>query len=127
MEFTALLKLSLPYHFAHLLVLAPCAVQKMRHVHYAAVAGGQKRRRHRDVADIPAGHFEASRHEVEIKVGALRSFLGPDLFPDAAPVAFIGKRELDREVKATNEGVIHVLAEVGGQNDHTFMLFHLLK
>ncbi len=102
-------------------------MQEVSHGDAAAVARGKEGRRQGDVADVAAGQLEPARQEVEVEIVVERRLVGPDALPDALPVAGVRKGELDREVNAPHERVIHVLAQVGRQDDGALVLLHALQ
>src|SRR6185295_13021516 len=56
-----------------------------------------------------------------------RRFMWKDDFPNATPIFLVRKRVLDNEAKTTDESVVQVLAQIGGQDRDSFVLLHLLQ
>src|SRR5215467_3175364 len=99
----------------------------MSHTDHATVAGSEESSGQGDVADVAASDLKATGHKVQIQVGALRGLRRPDVGPDAVSVRFVRERKFDGKVHSAHEGVVHVLAEIGGEDHHAFVLFHLLQ
>ena len=114
-------------HLAQLLQFAGSSEDEMLHANVPAGFGGEKRGGQRDVADVASRQFELAGEEAEVDVGRERRTGGNQSFPDALATIRIGKWKFDDVVHAPSESVVHVAAEVGGEDDDAFVLLHFLE
>ena len=99
----------------------------MPHIDGLSVLRGEERGGDRYVLDVAAGQLELLRHEADVYALPTRGVLREHPVPYLQPVKLLRHRELNDKVHAANKGVVHVLAEVGGQNDYALVLLHLLQ
>src|SRR5205823_6319977 len=89
--------------------------------------GGEERGGESDVADVAARKLELAGEEAEIDVVGKRRSGRNESFPDAFAQISVGKRELDDVMHASGEGIVHVAAEVGGEDNDALVFLHFLE
>src|SRR5262245_22536730 len=122
-----LFKFPVQQNLSHLLVFALRGAQQVAHANPLAVVGCEKSRGHRNVVYIASGYLEAPGHEIQIKIRSTGGVIRPDSLPDTAAIGFVRKGKLHRKMEAPYECLVHVLSEVGRQNDDAFVFLHPLQ
>ena len=89
--------------------------------------GGEKRRRERDVPDVPARAARSAERAPRGRGRARAASTPARRVPDPAPILLIRQRELDRDVQPADERVVHVASQVRRQNRDAVVLLHALE
>ena len=113
--------------FANLFELTPCSVQHVRHVDRSTIGSRTKRGAEDNVLDVAASDLELLREPVVIQVRAHRGLAWKVRLPDQLAADGIGKRKIDDTLDPPGKRLIHVLAQIGGENHDALIRFHALQ
>src|SRR5437899_433603 len=109
--------ISAPPWKAYLLTWNSCMATAMPRSRYG--------RRQGDGFDVAAAQLELAGQESQVHVRRQGCLSRPDAHPDALAAGLVGEGKMDREGETAHEGVVQVLAQVGGQDGDAIVRLHL--
>ena len=97
-------------------------LDQVSHIQGSRVLCGPKGSGHQDVFDIASGDVESLGQEFEVDVFTPGNLFRQESLPYPAPMFVIREGKLDHKLHAPDEGLVHILHEIGGQ-DHDPLVF----
>ncbi len=89
--------------------------------------GREVGRGHADVPDVAAGEAELAGEEVEVQLALARDPVREVAHPEPEAVLLLGQREVHDRVQPPGERLVHVGAQVGGQDGDAVEALHPLE
>src|SRR5687767_8820513 len=112
---------------ADLLVLAAGGFDEVRHADLRARFGGKEGGFEDYVLDITTAQLEFLSQEFQVQIARDRRFFREGAPPYLQSVQLLRHGEFNSPVHTPDEGIVHILTQVRGEDDDPVVLFHALQ